>query len=823
MRHYTLLLLLLLPALGAFSQKITGLVTDQQGNRLPFASIQVRGRTAGATANGEGRFTLKLSPGDYTITCQHVGYQQQEKSITLGSEDLELHFQLPVLQLTLSEVVVKKGEDPAYEIIRAAIKKRPAHRDELRRFSTQVYTKGQLRLRDFPKKFMGQKVDFEDGDSSKKKMLYFSETVTRYSVEPPRNVKAEVLATKVSGQSDGFGLSAPRIFTLYENLVSMGAGLNPRGFVSPVADKALHYYQFRYEGSFTENGRMINRIRVLPKRRFEPLFQGYVNIVEDEWRIHSLDLTLVKDYGLQTFDTLRIQQLYVPVGAGPWVMRSQVLYPAIKMFGFDAYGSFVNVYSDYDLNPTFQKGFFDNTILRYKDSSNKKPDDYWTSTRPIALQDEEVADYRKKDSLEKVHNSPRYLDSIDRLRNKVSVTQLLLTGQSFSNQKARSSISLRPLIGTIKYNTVEGLVLDPSVTYSKRLDTQTMSRRYYSVTTSLRYGFSNRHFNPSASFRYVFGKQQHQSVSVAGGSDVFQFNNENPVSEFVNTIATLTSKINQLKIYEARFLRLGYSKGFNNGFFASAGLQYQDRRPLENSTDFVFRSHKNREFTPNYPLPLADTNITQHQAFLVNLDLRWQPGTRYVEFPGMRVSVGSRYPVFGLNYTQALQGVAGGDVQYSKWKFTVAHSVNLNLGGRFQYQVHLGGFLNRDSLQSPDYIHFKGNATRFAESYSGRFQLISPYYFSNASRFYTALFLEHHFNGLLTNKIPVIRKLKWNLVAGANALYYGSGRHYIEPFVGLENILRLFRVDYIYGIESNGLRRSELRFGLSGGIFGGGN
>jgi hypothetical protein len=35
-----------------------------------------------------------------------------------------------------------------------------------------VYLKGQLQLRNYPKKFMGQTVDFEDGDTSKKKMLF---------------------------------------------------------------------------------------------------------------------------------------------------------------------------------------------------------------------------------------------------------------------------------------------------------------------------------------------------------------------------------------------------------------------------------------------------------------------------------------------------------------------------------------------------------------------------------------------------------------------------------------------------------------------------
>ncbi|TCZ73858.1 DUF5686 and carboxypeptidase regulatory-like domain-containing protein [Flaviaesturariibacter aridisoli] len=820
MRSILATLLLLLAGFAVQAQKVTGKVTDQQGQLLPYSSIQVKGSGIGATANAQGVFLLRLTPGEYTITCQHVGYQQQEKTITLGKEDLELHFQLPQQQLTLSEVIVKKGEDAAYEIIRQAIRKRPVYRDELKRFTTQVYTKGQFRLRDFPKKFMGQKVDFEDGDTSKRKMLYLSETVARYSVELPRQSKVEVLATKVSGQSDGFGLSAPRMFSVYDNLVTVGTGLSPRGFISPISDNALHYYKYKYEGSFMENGKMVNHILVIPRRKFEPLFQGYVNIVEDEWRIHSLELVTVKAYGLQTLDTLRIQQLYVPSGTGPWVLRSQVVYPTIKMFGFDGFGSFANVYSDYNLNPDFPKGYFDNTILRYTDSSNKKTEDYWAQTRPISLEREEVEDYRKKDSLEKLHNSPAYLDSLDRVRNKISLQSLVLTGQTFSREKKRTSLYVFPLLGTFSYNTVEGFVVDARATYTKRLDTFSMSRRSFSITPEVRYGFSNQHLNPNLTLNYRFGQKRFRSITVAGGSDVFQFNNDKPVSEFLNTFTTLWDNINRLKIYEARFLRLNYEQGLEDGFLANVGLQYQDRIPLENTSDYVLRDNKERLFTPNFPDPFTDSNITRHQAFILSAGLRWQPGTRYVEFPNRRISIGSRYPVFSVNFIQALQGPMGGDVQYSKWNFGVAHSINLRLGGRMNYQFQLGGFLNKDSLQSPDYIHFKGNATRFSESYAGRFQLVTPYYFSNASKFYTALFFEHHFNGLLTNKIPVIRNLKWNLVAGANALHYAPGRTYFEPFVGLENILRIFRFDYIMGFEDNGIRRHDFRLGFSSGLFG---
>ncbi|RYD97959.1 MAG: carboxypeptidase-like regulatory domain-containing protein, partial [Sphingobacteriales bacterium] len=767
------------------AQRVSGKVTDQLGEILPFSTIQVKGSGIGATANAQGVFQLRLTPGQYTITCQHVGYQQQEKTVTLGSEDLELHFQLPQQQLTLNEVIVKKGEDAAYEIIRQAIKKRTTYRDELKRFTTQVYTKGQFRLRDFPKKFMGQKVDFEDGDSSKRKVLYLSETVANYSVDGTGKAKVDVLATKVSGQSDGFGLSAPRLLSLYDNLLDVGTGLSPRGFISPISDNALHYYKYKYEGSFMENGQIVNRIQVIPRRKYEPLLQGYINIVEDQWRIHSLELFAVKEYGLQTIDTLRIQQLYVPTGSGPWVLRSQVTYPTIRVFGFDGFGSFANVYSDYNLNPVFPKGYFDNTILRYKDSSNKKPEDYWSQTRPISLEPDEVADYHKKDSLEKLHNSPAYLDSLDRVRNKISPQSLILTGQTFTHQKAHSSLYIFPLIGALSYNTVEGVVVDARATYTKQLDTTSMSRRAFNITPEVRYGFSNKHLNPNMTVNYRFGNKRFHTITAAGGSNIFQFNNANPVSEFINTFSSLVDNINRLKIYEARFAQLSYSQGLEDGFVWSIGGQYQDRMPLENTADYVFRDHKDRKFTPNYPDPLADSNITRHQALVLSTSIRWQPGTRYVEFPNRRFSIGSKYPVFTLGFTQALQGPLGSDVQYSKWNFGISHNINLRLGGRMLYQFQLGGFLNTDSLQTPDYIHFKGNATRFSESYAGRFQLVTPYYFSNASKFYAAIFFEHHFNGLLTNKIPVIRKLKWNLVTGANALYYAPGRTYLEPFVGL--------------------------------------
>ncbi|MFX5747453.1 DUF5686 family protein, partial [Acinetobacter baumannii] len=87
----------------------------------------------------------------------------------------------------------------------------------------------------------------------------------------------------------------------------------------------------------------------------------------------------------------------------------------------------------FNLTPAFAKKEFNNTILKYYDSSNKKPLAYWDSIRPLPLSPEEIKDYKKKDSLEKARKDPHYLDSLDKKRNKLTIAGLLLTGQSISN------------------------------------------------------------------------------------------------------------------------------------------------------------------------------------------------------------------------------------------------------------------------------------------------------------------------------------------------------------------------------------------------------
>jgi hypothetical protein len=269
-----------------------------------------------------------------------------------------------------------------------------------------------------------------------------------------------------------------------------------------------------------------------------------------------------------------------------------------------------------------------------------------------------------------------------------------------------------------------------------------------------------------------------------------------------------------MKIYEAWYLRASYVQGIGEGFTWSAGFEFQNRKPLENTTDFSFVKDEKKEFTPNYPQELISENFKPHQAFAVNLGLTWQPGAKYIELPDQKINIGSKWPAMTLGYTRTFDEIVGSDVNYSRWRFALTDVVRFKLAGVFNYRVGIGGFIHNEKVQVPDYQHFNGNISRIAQEYLNTFQLLPIYEFSNISKFYFLAHIEHHFNGFLTNKIPGFRNLNWYLVSGISTFSYEK-YDYLEYFIGLENIFKNFRFDYYWARKDGKKFDNTFRVGFS--------
>ena len=809
MRIFLLILFLFFSVSSLFANTVTGIVTDSKGNILPFSSILIKGTSKGTSANSKGKYSLQIEEGTYILICQHVGYKSVEKKIVIAETVTMLDFLLEEQSYNLNNVTVTTGsEDPAYEIIRKTIAKREEHLNNLKKFEVEVYLKGELQLRNYPKKFMGKDVDFEDGDTSKRKIIFLSESVSHYSVDGDKK-KTEVISTRVSGRSNGFGFGSPYPVSFYENNIQIADGLNPRGFISPISNNALYYYKYKFEGTFFEYGLMINRIKVIPKRTYEPLFSGYINIVEDEWQLQSVELTLLKQNQMQLLDTLRLQQLYVPL-QNIWVLKQQVTEPAGKFFSFDFFGSVLQVFSQYNINPSFQKKYFNNTIIKYGDSSNKKTIAYWDSIRPVPLLDNEINDYKKKDSLEQFKKQPGYLDSLDRKKNKPTFSSLFLTGYKYSIQKNKTSLSFDPLLYLIgvNYNSVEGRFSKFGATYSKYFKNN--EQENLMLNPQIRYGYGNHHFNAFINTHYTFGKNLLSSIEINGGKKVFQFNNDNPITDENNTLSTFLWLHNHIKIYEAGFVKLGFVKSLRSSFTTWINIEYQNRKPLNNIKD----SLRGKAFTPNYPTDILTTQMQAHKALAATIGVRWIPGSKYIQLPNRTYEIpSSKFPKLEATLTHGFNNVLGSDVDYTKWNFTVEQSLNFKIGGRFDYRISTGGFLNTNKVFAPDYIHFLGNETVLANQYLQSFQLLPYYRYSNTEKLYAAAYAEYHLNGLISNKIPLFKKLNCFFVVGGNALLLNKHNPYFEGYFSIENILKIFRIDAVKSFGNN-LNKQGIRISI---------
>ena len=185
-------------------------------------------------------------------------------------------------------------------------------------------------------------------------------------------------SSRVSGNSTAFSWNqlGEMKFSFYENLLYID-GISDRPFISPINESAFLSYRYHLLGTTFEDGKMINKIEVLPKRNTDPCFHGIIYIQENTWRIHSLDLYLTKDAKIDFVDTLRMKQLNAPVSGDSIWMPINLNYSFnFKFLGFKGDGYFNAIVSGYEINPTFPKKFFKNEILKVEDGANKKDSTY---------------------------------------------------------------------------------------------------------------------------------------------------------------------------------------------------------------------------------------------------------------------------------------------------------------------------------------------------------------------------------------------------------------------------------------------------------------
>ena len=855
-----LALLLLLISFCTQAAVLKGRVTDENGEALPFATLYIQNTTIGTATNEQGFYQINLEPGTYQIVFQYVGYRAKTEQVEIGTTEVVRNVKLTLDVYSLREVEVKANDkDPAYAIVKAAIELRKYHLNEVLAYNCRVYTKGLGRLTSVPNRVMGVKVnDLKTG------IVYLSESVSQLSFRQPNKMHERMISSKVSGDSKGFSFNrASRVnLNFYQNLLRV-QGLSERAFVSPIAANAFLFYRYKLIGATQENGKFINKIKVTPTRRNDPAFEGYIYIIDDSWRLHSLDLKLTQAHQIEYADTLRIRQSFGPVQNSIWMLLNQKMTLNFDSFGFKGNGYFTTVYSNYQVEPAYQtapavaptepvtaaaatgtfitegklaarkkefrqqqkvkadalfnKKQLKSEVMVVEKNANKRDSAYWNDIRPIPLTVEEQKDYVVKDSIRVIEESKPFKDSLDKKSNKFQVANLFLAGYRYRNTFKSYNYALDPLLAfpqgssLLQYNTVEGTVLNARVQYQKWNEETNKS---YEITPTLRYGFANQRWQAQVQGSYDYNPFKFSNISGSFGRFVTQFNNNEPIAPFWNSLYTLAREQNFLKLYQRHYVAGSHRTELANGFFITSAFEYADRSPLSNVADYTLKDYNTRQFTSNTPVnaELADASFSRHQALLGSITLQYRPGQRYITRPTEKWVLPSKYPTFRLQYTKGISGILGSDVNYDRVVIGVNDRLVLGLVGNSSYSVQAGTFLSKRQLYFMDYKHFGGNRTIYAGGFGG-FQLLDYYRYSTSNSYLEAHY-SHEFNGFIFNKVPLFRRLKWQEVVTINYLRTQESNNYLELGVGIEHIFKILRVDFITSFQSKEKVGSGIRVGF---------
>jgi len=774
-----------LASTAAFGQRnVSGYVLDENNQGIPFANVFVKELGTGTSTDQTGRYFLTLENATYTLVFTSVGYRDQTISVVLNENDVVKNVWLEPSTEELSEIVVKaKRRDPAYEIIQNAIDHKKDYLFQVNTQRNKVYIKATEVISQIEKPLMG-KHELEQADQTTIDLdevlekVQYNQTpepsINMIEMELTLNFKApdrfKEERTAFNSYGSTAGLFIPRFdetdFNFYKNLVQI-KGVSEVPVISPLATTSILTYKFKLEESFKEDGQLVYKIRVSPRKAGNSSLSGYIYINDGLWNINRLEFALYKG-SLMFYDEFTLKQEYCNINDSLWLAcRQEFIYKTTEGRRTKFEGNTLIKYEEYEVNYPFEDKFFGNEIAFTAKEAYDRDSGYWAAVRPEPLKPEEQRMVRRTDSIRAITESPEYLDSVDRAFNKLTWGDLLWDGLAFRkrNRRYMSFSSVPSLIG---YQIAGGLRLGPYFFYFKRWE----SGRHLILQENFDLGLKNMDLQGSSGIRFRYSPMRY--------GDVWCY-----VGRFFSSINYNDAYLNQLSFSNyilADHIELGNRIELSNGLFLFTELNFTARQSLE---DYDNRTFINDLIGEREPLIFED-----YQALITNTYISYTPANRYITEPNRKINLGSRYPTFSVHHKKGWQNLLGSDINFDFLEITVSQKIQMGIFGKSNYTVSSGQFVNTKNLKFIDFKRFRQSDPVLYSNPLYTFQML------DTALAITNLFVEahyiHHFNGALINNIPLLKKTRINVLAGGGGLWLSDPQYrYAEVFAGIERSFKL--------------------------------
>lgn len=803
MKKYYLLSFLFICAFSSslLAQQISGYIYTEDDEPIPYANIFVQQLQTGTSADENGYYFLTIDPGEYNFVVSALGYESQTFKMFID-ENIEHSVILKSSSLELQEIVVKASKkDPAYAIIQKAVENKKKFLKQVESYKTEIYIKAteEVEKLEREKKKKEEAVvevaEFnpeddplakaEEKENAKMPNINLLEMQLTLNYQYPNNIKEERTAYKKYGSKAGlfvptFGQSD---LNFYRNL------LNPQTIVeapiiSPISKTAILSYKYKLIESKKENGVLVHKIKVIPRKVGNSTFKGFIYINEGIWNINRVDLELPKG-GLKFYDKFNIKQTYEKIEDSLWIPTHQEFHYETKQGKKQKFkGNTLLQYKNYEKDYVFPAKFFSNEVAITTKEAYERDSTYWQAVRtePLAEKVQQMVAYR--DSIQAIYDSPEYKDSVEQAFNKVTPLEILWDGVSFRNYRKQQQWWFGSLPAFIDFEVVGGFRVNPYTSYFKKRENG--QRLWTSADLSI--GLRNQDVQGSLYAWYFYNPHRLSSISV----DIERsFQSINPYDAYLNQL-----KVSNYILREGVHIR--HRTELLNGLYFSTSLSFMDRSSVGDLNG--------KSFLNEFVDETEAVEFEPYQATISSFRLSYTPTQKFMTEPNRKVILGGKYPTFTLHHRRGWNGPFGSDVDFDQLEFVISHDLQLGTFGNSNYRIRTGKFLNTKDLRFIDLKRFAESNPFLYSSPLNTFQLLEEEL--TTTDFYFEVHHLHHFNGALVNNIPLVKKLKVRAVAGGGLLWLKENNfQYQEVIAGIERIFKLgprrrMRIG-VYGVFAN--------------------
>lgn len=808
------LLVLAAPALGqtASVTSITGLVRDSLSREgIAYASISLMGTSEGTIANDKGGFNINTRASFTRLRISAMGYKTKEVEIKPGQGSVIL-VDLVSSGVELDEVVVRKGKEkyskkdnPAVEMIR----KLRARRDDNdpKRFPHYGYTQyermmlGLGNLDDIISKPEEQAWISEYADTSMltgKRVLPISikETVARDYYDATGH-KRIILGSKHAGIDERIDQdNVKKILDdfmgeidIFQNDVTL---LTNR-FVSPLSRIAVDFYKFYLNDTVDVDGERCAVLSFVPftPQTFGFLGRLYVSLEDTTMFIKRVSMGVPYDINLNYVERMSVVQDFDRAPNGSRLKVRDNIEVSFKLMPGvpEAFARRETTYRDHNFERPETGAFNFKGSQSIGSGAEFMPDEFWQEYRP-----------------EDVRSTTT---SIKGLMQRLRGSKLFYWAEQFVVVMVNgyiptakvSKVDIGPLNTLISGNSMEGLRLRLGAMTNVNLSRRWFARAY------MAYGFRDKRLKYMGSLEYSFVPKKSldqefpiHSLRLTHRYDVDKLAQHYLYTNQDNVFLTLR-RHKDVRMQYLRTTRLEYRHEWYNHFSIALGIEHN----IHESTRYV-------------PFVYADGDVRQRYTQAgFTAQLRFAPGETFYQARSYRVPINMDAPIMTLTQTYMPKGFMGSLHEINKTELGIQKRFWFSAFG--YADVIVKGEKVWSKVAYPDLLMPNVNLsyTIQPESYS----LMKPMEFINDQAL--SWDLTYWGNGVLMNRLPLIKRLRlrevltlrgiWGSLSDKNnpaqssdvflfpadALCQPMGdKPYMEAGVGIDNILTILRVDYVW-------------------------